>query len=48
MEILRTKSLSIGYGEKVIVSDINATLDADDKVALIGTNGTGKSTVFKT
>ena len=48
MEILRTKSLSIGYGEKVIVSDINATLDAGDMVALIGPNGAGKSTLFKT
>lgn len=48
MEILRTKSLSIGYGEKVVVSDINATLDAGDMVALIGPNGAGKSTLFKT
>ena len=48
MEILKTKSLSIGYGEKVIVSDINATLDAGDMVALIGPNGAGKSTLFKT
>lgn len=48
MEIIRTKSLSIGYGEKVVVSDINATLDAGDMVALIGPNGAGKSTLFKT
>ncbi len=42
MEILRTKSLSIGYGEKVIVSDINATLDAGDMVARRGRDGAGK------
>jgi len=48
MSILKIKSLSIGYGDKVISSDINVSLDKGDMVALVGPNGAGKSTLFKT
>lgn len=48
MEILNTTSLSIGYENKTIVSDINVTLNEGDIIALVGPNGAGKSTLFKT
>lgn len=48
MQILKTHSLSIGYTNKTIASDIDITLEAGDIVALIGPNGAGKSTLFKT
>lgn len=48
MDILKTTSLSIGYNNSAIVSDINVSLGAGDIVALIGPNGAGKSTLFKT
>ena len=48
MEILKTSSLSIGYDDKTVVSDINVTLNEGDIIALVGPNGAGKSTLFKT
>jgi len=48
MEILKTYSLSIGYENKTVVSDINVTLNKGDIIALVGPNGAGKSTLFKT
>ena len=48
MEILKTTSLSIGYDNKTVVSDINVTLNEGDIIALVGPNGAGKSTLFKT
>lgn len=48
MEILKTKSLSIGYDKKEVVSNINVTLHEGDIIALVGPNGAGKSTLFKT
>ena len=47
-EILKTSSLSIGYNDKIVVSDINVTLNEGDIIALVGPNGAGKSTLFKT
>lgn len=47
-EILKTRSLSIGYTDKIVVSDINTTLNEGDIIALVGPNGAGKSTLFKT
>ena len=48
MEILKTHSLSIGYDNKKVVSDINVSLNEGDIIALVGPNGAGKSTLFKT
>lgn len=48
MEILKTSSLSIGYDNKTIASNINVTLSEGDIIALVGPNGAGKSTLFKT
>lgn len=48
MQILKTHSLSIGYTNKTVASDIDIALEAGDIIALIGPNGAGKSTLFKT
>ena len=47
-DILKTISLTIGYGDKTVVSDINVSLGKGDIIALVGPNGAGKSTLFKT
>ncbi|MDR0292390.1 MAG: ABC-F family ATP-binding cassette domain-containing protein [Elusimicrobium sp.] len=35
------------YGEKIVLKDLNITLSQDDKIALLGANGNGKSTLAK-
>ena len=37
-----------GYPEKQVLTDINLSLTADDRIALLGINGAGKSTFVKT
>jgi len=44
--ILEAKKLSIGY-EKPLLSNINFTMRGFDKLAIIGPNGTGKTTLLK-
>lgn len=47
MNILTIEQLSKSYGEKVLFSDTNLTINSEDKIGLIGVNGTGKSTLLK-
>ncbi len=37
----------IGYGEKVILKNVDFTINRGDKVAVLGDNGEGKSTLMK-
>jgi len=37
----------VGYGDNVILSDINLNLSAGDRLGLLGVNGAGKSTLVK-
>lgn len=46
-DVLRVKNLSIGY-EEVLNDSINFNMDKGDRVAVIGPNGIGKSTLVKT
>ena len=46
--ILYTQKLSVGYGEKTVVSDIDLHAAAGQILCLIGPNGAGKSTLLKT
>jgi ATP-binding cassette subfamily F protein 3 len=39
--------VSAGYGDKAILRNINMRIDPDDRIALIGVNGNGKSTFAK-
>jgi len=37
----------VGYGEKVVLRNISLRMDPDDRIALLGSNGNGKSTFAK-
>ncbi|SHK18293.1 Lsa family ABC-F type ribosomal protection protein [Desulforamulus aeronauticus] len=41
------ENVSIFYGEKVICQEINFTIDQGDRIALLGKNGSGKSSIIK-
>lgn len=45
---LHTEKLSVGYGKKVVVDQVELTLKPGQIVTLIGPNGAGKSTILKT
>lgn len=47
-ERLHTTDLNIGYGDTAIVNDLNLTVPTGQITALIGANGSGKSTILKT
>jgi phosphonate transport system ATP-binding protein len=42
------KDFSLSYGTKLILDDINLTILAGEKVALVGRSGVGKSTLLNT
>ena len=44
-ELLTVKNISKSYGDKVVLKDISFTLEKGDKIALIGPNGVGKTTL---
>ena len=45
---LEIKNLSCGYGKRVVIRDFNAQLSSGDVLCLLGPNGVGKTTLFKT
>ncbi len=47
-ELLRVAGLSSGYGEAVVVQGVDFTLEAGRSLALLGRNGTGKTTLLDT
>lgn len=47
-ELLRIEKLSAGYGEAVVLHDIALTLGEGQTLALLGRNGTGKTTLINT
>jgi len=47
-ELLRVESLSAGYGEAVILHEVNLSLSQGETLALLGRNGTGKTTLMNT
>ena len=46
--MIELHNLTVGYGEKAILSDINQTLEPGRLVCLLGSNGVGKSTILRT
>ena len=46
-DVLITEGLSKGYGERTLFRDLKMHVRAGDRIALIGDNGTGKSTLLK-
>ena len=46
-DVLRMEAVSKAFGEKVIYRDLNLNVNRGDKIAVIGPNGIGKSTLLK-
>ncbi len=47
-DVLRLEKVNVGYGERVLLRDVSLSMRHGERVALIGENGTGKSTLIKT
>ena len=45
--IIRLEDVSVGYDGKAILRDLSLRIDQDDRIALLGQNGQGKSTLAK-
>ena len=47
-EIIKLSDVSIGYGKKIIASNISFTIFESEYIGLVGPNGAGKTTLLKT
>ena len=47
MSVLRVEGLRKTYGDKVVLSDLDLTVEEHDVVCLIGASGSGKSTLLR-
>src|SRR3954462_3964918 len=47
-ELLRVEHLSGGYGEAVVLTGVSFSLAGGETLALLGRNGTGKTTLMNT
>lgn len=45
--MIELKDFSIGFGHRILLRDVNATIGKGELTALIGRNGTGKSTLLR-
>ncbi|MEH0073165.1 ABC-F family ATP-binding cassette domain-containing protein [Pannonibacter sp. Pt2] len=45
--ILKLENVSVGYDGKPVLSRLTLNIDTDDRIALLGSNGNGKSTFAK-
>ena len=45
--IISIENGSVGYGDTVVLNRLNLRIDQDDRIALLGKNGQGKSTLSK-
>ncbi|KGJ03400.1 ABC-F family ATP-binding cassette domain-containing protein [Paracoccus sphaerophysae] len=45
--IVSLDGVSVGYGDRAVLRRLNLRLDQDDRIALLGRNGQGKSTLSK-
>ena len=45
--VFKMKNVSKSYGDRVLFSDVNLNVEGGERIALLGDNGTGKSTFLK-
>ena len=45
--IIATEAAAVGYDETIVLKNLNLRIDQDDRIALLGKNGQGKSTLAK-
>ena len=45
--LVRFENASVGYDGKAVLRDLDLRIDDDDRIALLGSNGNGKSTFAK-
>ncbi len=45
--IIATEGAAVGYGNHIVLHDLTLRIDQDDRIALLGRNGEGKSTLSK-
>ena len=45
--IIATEDVAVGYGGREVLSNLSLRIDNDDRIALLGANGNGKSTLVK-
>lgn len=45
--LIESESVDIGYGKKILIKDFKFALAKGDKIALMGNNGAGKSSLLK-
>jgi len=46
-EVLQVKELQKSFGDRLLFHDVNLLVEGGERIALIGDNGTGKSTMLK-
>jgi ATP-binding cassette subfamily F protein 3 len=46
--LLVLEEVAAGYGDRRVLSDVNLSIQADQRIGLLGVNGAGKSTLIKT
>jgi ATPase subunit of ABC transporter with duplicated ATPase domains len=47
MSLVVLEKVSLGFGKKTIVSDLDLRIGEGERIGLIGPNGSGKSTLLK-
>ncbi len=45
--VFKTKNVSKSFGERTLFSDVNLNVEGGERIAILGDNGTGKSTFIK-
>ena len=45
--VFKAKEAIVGYGSKVIISGVNITIERGEKIAFVGRNGEGKTTMMR-
>ena len=45
--LLTLDNISVGYGDKPVLNNVNLTIRSGDRIGLLGKNGAGKSTLIK-